>query len=302
VQRGKWPLIIAFLAPTLVLYGVFMVIPYFASILISFTTWSGFSSTFTFVGLYNYETLFRDPTWWQSLFHNVVLLIVIPIVTLGLALLFATLVTRGRASTIAPRIHGTELYRVIYFLPYVMPVTVVGIMWQYIYEPNGGLLDGFLGLFNKHLASFPWLGNAHTALLAIGVIGIWQSVGFYMVLFVAGIQGIPDDMYEAAAIDGAQGANVFFRVTIPLLWNQIQVAIVYVGIFALDMFALVSVVTNSQAGPSYASSVMTFYLWQSAFVFNKFGYASAMGTIVFLFSLLLAIVTFRVTRRDLIEY
>ncbi|MGH7921164.1 MAG: carbohydrate ABC transporter permease [Candidatus Dormibacteraceae bacterium] len=302
MQRGKWPLIIAFLAPTLILYGVFMVIPYFASILISFTTWSGFSTNFQFIGLYNYITLFHDPTWWQSLLHNLIYIIMIPIVTLGLALFFASLVTRGRASTIAPKVYGAQLYRILYFLPFIMPATVVGILWQYVYEPNDGLLGGFLGLFSKHAASFPWLGDAHTALLAIGVVGIWQSIGFYMVLFIAGIQGIPSDMYEAAAIDGAKGGNMFLRITIPLLWNQIQVAIVYVGIFAMDMFVLVSVITNSQAGPSYASSVMTFYLWQSAFVFNKFGYASAMGTIVFLLSLALAIVTFRITRRDVIQY
>lgn len=302
MQRGKWPVIIVFLTPTLVLYGVFMAIPYLGSILISFTTWSGFSSNFLWVGLYNYQTMVRDPTFWQSLLHNLFFIISIPVVTLLLALVFASLLTRGRASSVMPRIVGAGTYRVLFFLPYIMPVTVVGILWQYVYEPTYGLLGGFLGLFNKSWGSFPWLGSSVTVLPAIAVVGIWVSVGFYMVLFVAGIQGIPGELYESASIDGARGANVFFRITIPLLWNQIQVAIVYIGIFAFDMFAIVTVITSGQAGPSYGSSVITFYLWQTAFQFNKFGYATAMGTVVFVLSMILAIVTFRVTRRDLIEY
>jgi N-acetylglucosamine transport system permease protein len=302
VQRGKWPLIIVFLAPTLLLYGVFMVIPYVASILVSFTVWSGFSTNIVWVGLYNYETMVRDPTFWQSLAHNLFFLIAIPIVTLLLALMFASLLTRGRASSVVPRIVGAGGYRVLYFLPFIMPLPVVGILWQYVYEPTYGLLGGFLGLFNKSWASFPWLGSSTAVLPAIAVVGIWVSVGFYMVLFVAGIQSIPGELYEAASIDGARGGNVFFRITIPLLWNQIQVAIVYIGIFAFDMFAIVNVITDGQAGPSYGSSVITFYLWQTAFQFNKFGYASAMGTVVFLLSLILAITTFRLTQRDVIEY
>jgi N-acetylglucosamine transport system permease protein len=302
VQRGTRSLIIVFLAPTLLLYGVFMVIPYLTSILISFTTWSGFSTSFTWVGLYNYRVMLADPIWLQALLHNLALLIGIPVVTLLLALVLASLVTRGRSSSVAPRIPGSGLYRVIYFLPYIMPVTVVGILWQYIYEPSGGLLDGFLGLFDHHLRSFAWLGTGATALPAIAVVGVWISVGFYMVLFVAGIQSIPGDIYEAASIDGARGPGLFFRITIPLLWGQIQVAIVYVGIFAFDMFAIVSVITDGTAGPNNASQVMTFYLWQTAFTYNKFGYAAAMGTVVFLLSLLLAIVTFRTTARDVVEY
>ncbi len=302
MQRGKWPLIILFLTPTLLLYGVFMVVPYLGSILISFTTWSGFSSNLVWVGLYNYQTMVRDPVFWQSVLHNLFFVVAVPVVTLILALFFASLLTRGRTSSVVPRIVGAGTYRILYFLPFIMPVTVVGILWQYVYEPTYGLLGGFLGLFNKSWASFPWLGSNLTVLPAIAVVAIWISIGFYMVLFVAGIQGIPGELYEAASMDGARGANVFFRITIPLLWPQIQVAIVYIGIFAFDMFAIVNVITSGQAGPSYGSSVITFYLWQTAFQFNKFGYATAMGTVVFVLSLMLAIVTFRVTRRDVVEF
>ncbi|MFZ0215364.1 MAG: sugar ABC transporter permease [Candidatus Dormiibacterota bacterium] len=302
MQRGKWPIIAVFLAPTLLLYGVFVIIPYAGGIAVSFTNWAGFSAQFTFVGVENYVQMVQDPVWRLALLHNVIMLIVLPVIALGIALAFASLLTQGGTSAIFRRIYGSQFYRIAFFLPYMMPVSIVAILWQFVYSPTFGLLNGFLRLVHLNGLTRTWLGDPSTALGAVAVVGIWSIVGFYMVLFMAGIQGIPTDMFEAAAIDGASRVQMFFRVTIPLLWSQLQVAIVYVGIYAFDLFALVQIMSSSQAGPNNATQVMGFYLYQTAFSYSHFGYASAMGVAIFILSIALTLFTFRFTTRQQVEF
>lgn len=302
MQRGKWPIIVVFLAPTLLLYAVFVAVPYLGGIYVSLTNWQGFSTQFDFVGLANYARLLRDSLWWTSLAHNLIFLVVLPICTLVLALAFASLLTQGGTSSVFHRIRGARFYRIAFFLPYMMPVTIVAVLWEFIYNPSFGLLNGFLHAIHLGGLARTWLGDPHTALGSIAAVAVWGAVGFYMVLFVAGIQGIPKDMFESAAIDGAGRLQMFVRVTIPLLWNQIQVAIVYIGIFALDMFALVQIMSAGQGGPNNSTEVMALYLVQTAFSYNQFGYASAMGVALFVLSLALALLTFRVTARERVEF
>ena len=302
MQRGKWPIIVVFLGPTLLLYGVFVVIPYAGGIAVSLTNWQGFSAQFDFVGLANYVTLVHDRTWWMALAHNLILLVVLPVLTLTLALGFASLLTQGGTSAAFRRVRGAQLYRIAFFLPYMMPVTIVAVLWEFVYNPNFGLLNGFLKVVRLSGLQRPWLGDPATALGAIAVVAVWAAVGFYMVLFIAGIQGIPRDMFEAAAIDGARRLQMVARVTVPLIWNQIQVAVIYIGIYAFDMFALVQIMSAGQGGPDNATQVMAFYLYQSAFQYSHFGYAASMGVALFILSLLLALLTFRLSARERIEF
>src|SRR3981081_183296 len=144
MQRGKWPIIGAFLAPTLLLYAVFVAVPYLAGIGVSLTNWQGFSTDFAFIGLANYAQLIGDSLWWTSLVHNLILLVVLPICTLVLALAFASLLTQGGTSSVFHRIRGAGFYRIAFFLPYMMPVTIIAVLWQFIYNPTFGLLNGFL--------------------------------------------------------------------------------------------------------------------------------------------------------------
>jgi N-acetylglucosamine transport system permease protein len=129
---------------------------------------------------------------------------------------------------------------------------------------------------------------------------VWQSVGFYMVLFIAGIQSIPTTYYEAAVLDGANRATMFLRITLPLLWDHVQVALVYIGIAALDFFTIVAVMT--EGGPNRASDVVAYYLYTTAFRYGQFGYATAMGVALLLLTLGLSVVTLRVTQRERIEF
>jgi N-acetylglucosamine transport system permease protein len=309
MHHRKWPIIVTFLAPTLLLYGLFVLLPYGQAIYISLTDWQGFSPEQNFVGLTNYVRMLHDGVWWTALGHNVIFLVVLPVVTLGLAFVFAGLLTQGGGSAAMRRIRGSGFYRVVYFFPYVMPVTVTAVLWQFIYTPGYGLLDGLLravhlnGLERAWLGTSGWLGNPRTALPAIAVVAIWTGVGFYMVLFIAGIQGIPRDVYEAAAMDGAGRMQALFRVTLPLLWNQVQVAMVYIGIAALDMFALVQIMSSgNNGGPDNSTEVMADYLYRTAFGVGQWGYSAAMGVALVVLSLALAVLTFRFTARERIEF
>jgi len=306
MRKGRVPFIVTFLAPALLLYAVFVISPFAQGIQISFTNWTGFTPDFEYVGLQNYASLIRDSAWWHAVGNNVKLLFVIPIGTLVPALAFASLLTRGGTSGTRDGVFGAKLYRVVFFFPQVLPVVIVAIMFQFVFSTDGGLLQQVLRAVDVDMLEFlpngP-LGTPSVILWAIAFVAIWSSVGFYMVLFIAGMQQIPRELYEAAAIDGATRIRMFFNVTLPLLWGHLQVAIVYIGINTLDMFALLSVMARNGVVADYGADVMATQLYRTAFSLNsQFGYASAMATMLLVFSILLAALTFRVTRRERLEY
>ena len=306
MRKGRWPFIITFLVPPIVLYVVFVLSPFIQGIQISLTNWTGLTETFDYVGFQNYISLFQDAEWWHAVLNNVKLLIVIPIVTLVLSLVLAALLTRGGTGGARSGLAGSKFYRVVYFFPQVLPVVIVAIMFQFIYSPQGGLMQKFFDLIGidmlKVIPNGP-LGNQGFILWAIAFVAIWAAVGFYMVLFIAGMQQIPRELFEAAAIDGVSRSRMFFNLTVPLLWGHVQVAMVYIGIGTLDMFGLLSVMARNGLSADSGADVMATQLYRTAFQGNSlFGYASAMATMLLIFSLLLAVVTFRVTRREKIEY
>lgn len=306
MRKGRVPFIITFLTPPLALYVVFVLSPFAQGIQISFTDWTGFTPEFKYVGLANYTALIQDSAWWHAVLNNVKLLLVVPLVTLALALVFATLLTRGGTGGAREGLFGSRFYRVAFFFPQVIPVVIVAIMFQFIYSTQGGLLQQALAFFHIDLLSVvpngP-LGNQGFILWAIMFAAIWSAVGFYMVLFIAGMQQIPRELFEAAAIDGATRPRMFRHLTLPLLWGHVQVSLVYIGVGTLDMFALLSVMARNGVSADFGADVMATQLFRTAFALNsQFGYASAMATMLLIFSLGLAVVTFRITRRERLEY
>ena len=303
--RGRWWLILTFITPGLVLYSVFVLSSFAQGVQISFTNWTGFTPTLEYVGLDNYVRMARDEAWWRAVSHNAVLLVIIPVVTLGLALLLATLITRGGSGTLRA-VRGAGAYRVLFFFPQVVPVVIIGIMFSYIYASRGGLLDGLLRLVGTDiLAVVPNgpLGNPRTILLAIALAAVWSSVGFYMVLFLSAMSGVPQELYEAASLDGAGRLRSFAHVTLPLIWSHAQTALIYLAIGTLDSYALVAVMAMTGTAADSGADVMSTYLYRTAFSYNsQFGYASAMGTVMMLGSVALALVTFRLTKREELEY
>ena len=295
MYHHKYRLIVPFLAPAIILYELFVLWPYSQSFYVSLTEWRGVSANKRFVGLANFGKLVHDPQFLAALKHNGAYLVVLPIVVLTLALFFAALFTQGgRGVPLA------DFYRVVYFFPQVMAVAIIGVLWSFIFHPNIGLLNGFLRSIGLGGLQRTWLGDERTALWAVAAVVVWQAVGFYMVLFIAGIQSIPTSYYEAAVLDGANRWTMFWRITFPLLWDNVQVALVYIGIGALDMFTIVQVMT--EGGPNRATDVVARYMYATAFQFGQFGYATAIGVALLFLTLTLSVLTLTLTRRETIEF
>jgi N-acetylglucosamine transport system permease protein len=294
----KYRLIVPFLLPALLLYGVFVVWPYAQAIYISLTSWRGVSANRPFVGLDNYIRLWGDDRFREDLTRNGQLLIVLPLVTIVIALTFAALFTQG-----SQRVPGAGFYRVVFFFPQIIPAVIVGILWSYVYTPNIGLLNGILRQIGLEGAARSWLTDPATVLWAIVAVAIWSSVGFYMVIFLAAMQTIPTSFYEAAILDGANRWTSFKDITFPLIWETIRTSLIYLAILALDFFILVVVVSGgSTTMTARRAEVAAIYLYNQAFDSSRWGYASAIGVVLLVLTLLLSVGIMRVTRRETYEF
>jgi N-acetylglucosamine transport system permease protein len=196
-------------------------------------------------------------------------------------------------------VRGAGFYRIVYFFPQVLSVAIVGVLWKEMFAPNSGLINGLLRAIGPDGLAQPWLGDPRFSFWCLAIVLLWSNVGFYVVLFSAAMQSIPRDIYEAALLDGADRSATLFRVTIPLVWDSIQVAWVYLAVLAIDAFAVAQIVTNG--GPGYSSDVVGLRLYKTAFNESQFGYASAIGVAMFFLTLSVAAVFLRVTRRERVE-
>ena len=206
--------------PALILTIVFMIVPMVNAIYLSFTSSTalsvGFNSKFVFLD--NYRYMFQDKDFLQALFNTLKLMLVIPAVTIFLSLVFAFILTQGQ-------LKEKSFYRTVFFFPSIVSMTVVGIVWSFVFNPTRGILNHMLDLFHLSTWKHAWLGEGKTALWCIGAALVWQAIGYYMVMHVASIDGISQEVYEAASIDGATGVQKFFKITIPLAsqinWNDL---------------------------------------------------------------------------------
>ena len=279
MRHGKYPFIIGFLVVPVALYCTFVVAAYLQSFQLSMTSWSGFGPI-TYSGFENFQKLWNDDLFWKSLRHNLYLLILLPLVTVALALVIAFLLNVGGSSRGGQTrgVRGSKAYRIIFFFPQLLALAIVAVIFQRVFGPDkSGMING---LFPDSWKPWLFLADERWAMTCILIVLIWQAVGFYVVLFSAGMGSIPAEIYEAAALDGASRITLFFRVTIPLLWGTIQVAWVYLGIAAFDAFALVNIMTVDRGGPNGASSVLSLMIYRNTFEFSQVGYASAIGVVL----------------------
>jgi N-acetylglucosamine transport system permease protein len=288
---------VVFLGLPVTIYLVFVIYPFGQALYYSMTDWTGFSPTYDFVGLDNFSKLLHDDTFLRSLRNNLELAIVVPLVTIVLALAIATVVTVGGPSKGSIRgIGGSGFYRVVSFFPYTVPAIVIGLIWAQVYDPSAGILNatltklGFSGFEN-----FAWLGDPRTAMPASMFVIIWSFVGFYTVLFVAAIKGIPADYYEAARMDGAGRFRTAILITLPLVRDTVQTAYIYLGILALDAFVYMQAL-NPNGGPDNTTRTMSQELFNTAFRKGQFGYATAMGVVLAVVTLLFAVLVFAINR------
>ncbi|WUS99873.1 sugar ABC transporter permease [Streptomyces sp. NBC_00708] len=307
MQHGKYRFIVGFLVVPLVLYAVFVIWPFIQAIYYSFTDWTGLSPDFKMVGFDNYTRMLKDDIFWKSLQHSLLLVLVLPLVTLGLALFFAFMLNVGgrrRKNATVSGVRGSGFYKIAYFFPQVLSIVIVALLFQFAFNPRSGMVNS--ALKGVGLGSFQpdWLGDPSLALICVMSVLIWSTVGFFVVLFSAGMASIPKDFYEAALLDGASRITTFFKITVPLLWDTIQSGWVYMGILALgvEAFTAVQVMTVGPGGPDYSTTVLPLYVYQTAFRDGQAGYATTIGVGLLIITMAFAAVVMRLGRRERLEF
>lgn len=281
-----------FLFPAVVLYAVFFVTPMAQAFYYSLFRWRGLSQNKEFIGIENFRNIAGDPIFWMALRHNLTFLVAGVFITVPVALFFAYVISR--------KVAGASTYRAVFLFPNIISIVAVAVLWSFVYNMQFGLLNAFLKAIGlEHLAT-GWLGEPKTALPAIIATTIWYQLGFYIVLFLAGIQSIPTSFYEAASIDGADHWQSFRHITIPLLWEILKLALVYIVIQTMNVFGVVWVMT--EGGPSNHTETLLTYLYRKAFSQSQYGYATALGVVVFVLVMGIALTSIRAMKREVIEY
>ncbi len=272
-RRTAWAdfgFIAVLLAPALLLYALLVLWPMAQSFYVSVFRWRGVSGRMTFVGAENFLLLAQDERFRAALWHNLLFFVMVAISVLVLALFFA--------NALAQRLRGAELFRALYLFPNIVSIVAVSTLWMFLYNPKWGLVNEVLRSLHLQSAEKPvvWLANPFTVLPAVAATYVWYVLGFYILLFRAGIQSISPDIHEAAAIDGATGSQQFWRVTLPLLHDILRLAVIYLIINSMNVFALVWIMAPP-SGTAGATEVSLTYLYQKGFVEQQFGYSSAIG-------------------------
>ncbi|MFC9059239.1 carbohydrate ABC transporter permease [Streptomyces sp. NPDC057074] len=308
MQHGKYRFIVGFLAVPLGLYALFVVWPFIQSIYYSFTDWTGLSPEFKMVGFDNYSRMLDDDIFWKSLWHSVLFALLVPLVTLGLALFFSFMINVGgrkrKGGPVVTGVRGSGFYKIVYFFPQVLSIAIVALLFQFAYNPDSGAVNSLLRGIGLDSVQPLWLGDPNLALWCVMVVLVWSTVGFFVVLFSAGMASIPLELYEAALLDGANRFKTFFKVTLPLLWDTVQSGWVYMGILALgaESFAVVQIMTTGPGGPDYSTTVMVLYVYQKAFRDGQAAYASTIGVALLLVTLAFAALVMKLGRRERLEY
>ena len=275
-----------FISPSLVLLLLFTAVPLVFAFYLSFHSWNLLESAKPFVALQHYVDLAGDSLFWNAARNTVVYSLYVP-VTMALALGVAMLLNR--------RVKGVALLRAVFFLPYITSFVAISIVWQWMYDPDFGLFNWALGLVG--LGPFPWLNSPTTALLALIIMAVWIHIGFQMVIFLAGLQAIPNELYEAAVIDGAGPWRKFWRITLPLLRPTTFFVLVTSIIGSFQVFTFVYVMT--EGGPLHATDVIVYHIYQNAWQFLRMGYASAMSWVLFAVIFLITLLQFRLLGRKI---
>lgn len=294
-KRQKAVFIAVCTVPSLLLFGIFFLYPMIKAFIMGFFRWSGLTSgTGIFIGFDNFKAIFEDPVVVISLKNTFSLMLVVPLVTMSISMFFAVMLTRKKFGE-------KNFYRTVFFFPNVLSAVVIAILWTFIYSPTLGILNSFLDKIGLAGLEHAWLGENATALWAVAVTSIWASIGYYMVLYIAAIENIPAELYEAATIDGAGEFKQFAYITLPLMWEVVRVTIIF---FISDVFYgsfnYIKVMTNG--GPDRASEVLSSYMYNQAFTNANVGYATALGIIIFLIGLAMSLISNKITKRDVVEF
>jgi multiple sugar transport system permease protein len=280
-----------FVAPNLAAVAVFMLFPLGFSLYMSFQRWDVFRPP-KFVGLKNFEELFTsDPLFLIAIRNTMIFTLGTVVPTILVSLLVAGVLNR--------KVKGIGVFRTIVFLPLAISSVVMAVVWQFVFNTDNGLLNIMLGWVG--IGPIPWLVDPHWAMVSLCIVSVWRSVPFATVILLAAMQGVPESVYEAARIDGAGEIRQFAFITVPLIRGAISFVVVISIIHAFQAFDMVYVLNGANGGPESATYVLGIMLFQHAFSFLEFGYASALAWVMFAILLVLTVVQLRLTRQRSLE-
>lgn len=294
-DKGLRTFIIICLSPALVLFSIFMLYPTISVFIMSLYKWGGLSSGKIFVGLKNFKILMADERFLRSFQNTVFIIVIVTIITMVLAILFASVLIREN-------IKGQNFFRVIFYIPNILSVAVISAVFSAIYDPSRGLLNSLIKVFRGGaFENIQYLGNQNIVVYAIVGAMIWQALGYYMVIYMASISSIPVHLYEAADLDGAGRVSQFFNITLPLTWDTIRTTLTFFIISSINLsFLFVKVMTSG--GPDGSSEVFLSYMYKQAYENASYGYGMAIGVVVFLFSFFLSGIINKITNREVVQY
>ena len=293
-KKAQNRFVFACLAPAVVLVFIFMVIPTIDVFKTAFFKKSNFVSDATFAGFFNFKVLFNDMRFIEAMQNTILYVVLITIITLVLAVLFATLLTREEFV-------GKNFFRVIFYIPNILSIVVIAGIFSAIYQPTNGILNTFFGMIGLSSLQQQWMGNP--AVINYSIIGalVWQAIGYYMVMYMSSMSSmssIPENLYEAASLEGASKVRQFFMITLPLIWDNIRTTLTFFVISTINLsFMFVQLTSEGNLG----SEVALNYMYNNAFA-GKYGFGMAVGVCIFVFSFALSAIINKVTERDILQY
>jgi raffinose/stachyose/melibiose transport system permease protein len=277
------------LGPALILFTALVIVPVFEAAVFSFYKWNGLGPMVNFIGLANYSQFLKDVVVHKALWHNLIIAVVSLAVELPLALLLATIVSDRRFK-------GAMFFRTFFFLPYVLSEVITGVLWQFIYHPQYGLVRAIWAIFAPGAPAPALMGNTSTLLWAILVVIIWKYFGFHMTIYIAGLQDIPKEQIEAATIDGASGWQIFKSVTLPGLRTSIQLSVFFSIIGSFQLFDIIWAM--GKGDPVNAGETIVTYMYKIGLQRFNIGYGSTIAVCIFLICLVFNLLYQKVLVRE----
>lgn len=268
-----------FLVPAFIIFSSVVIIPTLYSFYLSFFSWNGIGEK-SFVALKNYYNLFTaDAVFLTALKNNFIWILLTVFFTIGISLMLAVILNRS--------FKGRVIYRAVFYVPYMLSWVVVGVIWKWMYNPNMGFINEVLETLGLSDFKSAWLSNPKISLYCVYFAAMWQGVGQPMILFLSGLQTIPSDILEAAAIDGAGKARTFFCITLPMLKETFVVVFATLIIAAMKVYDIIKVMTGG--GPANSTETLATYMYSQTFMYSNFGKGSAVASIMFLMMILIIV-------------
>lgn len=278
------------IVPTFVLFTIFMLYPIVDLIRVSFYSWDGLLSDMEFVGFKNYKTMFRNTAFWISFRNTIFFIVFCTLFTVFLSLFLAAVLSKSK-------VKHKAFYRIVFYIPNILSIVVISGIFNGIFSPENGVLNSLLSLVGLDALRHNWLADSSTVNWCLVFVMVWQAVGYYMVMYVAGMDSIPIDLYEVADLEGANGVQKFMKITLPMTWEVIRVTLTFFVISTINMsFLFVKAMT--QGGPDGASDVLLNVMYQQSYSAGNYGYGMAIGTFLFLFSFGLSLIVKRLTNKN----